>query len=228
METESYQVSFLVPPQNSQCGRRRSIQSRIRERLNLSRGTSSASSPKPSGSIQSPKIGRKLKRPPQMRSTPIGTLIQTEDGRLSQRMIERHRCGRRSIMHSTRQSLPLSLRSTFSRPSIPSRRYLSRAICTECFEQPPGDSAPLIKFCHSFGHMFCPCATIAYGRTSHRLSAFSETSWRCRPRRPAALVTSLPFSSRFACTWGWVNLSDPIGRRPRTPICSHAKTVDGR
>jgi hypothetical protein len=108
-ETEDYRLSFLEAcvsrrSLNSQCGWRCSIQSRIRERPALNRGTSSASSARPSGNIQNPKIGRKPKRPQQVRSTPVGTLIQTEDGRLSQRMIERHRCGSRSMMRSMRQS----------------------------------------------------------------------------------------------------------------------------
>jgi hypothetical protein len=109
METKSHRPSFLEAcvsrrSPNSHCGWRRSIQSRIRERPALIRGTSSASSARPSGNIQNPKMGRKPKRPQQVRSTPVGTLIQTEDGRLSQRMIERHRCGSRSIRRSMRQS----------------------------------------------------------------------------------------------------------------------------
>jgi hypothetical protein len=50
----------------------------------------------------------------------VGTLIQTEDGRLSQRMIERHRCGSRSMMRSMRQS-PMLVSSI----ALPCRRNIA-------------------------------------------------------------------------------------------------------
>src|SRR5262249_22278763 len=61
--------------------------------VDLRGGTSSASNNNPRGSIQSPRIGRKLSTPPQINSAPAGILIQVEDGRSNHWIPERKRGG---------------------------------------------------------------------------------------------------------------------------------------
>ena len=61
--------------------------------MDLRGGTSSASNNNPSGSIHSPRIGRKPSSPPQIKSIPAGILVQAEDGRSNYWKAERKRGG---------------------------------------------------------------------------------------------------------------------------------------
>src|SRR5215831_4773233 len=69
------------------------IQSKMRVRANLSGGTSSASSNRPSGNIQRPKMGRKLSNPPQIRRIAAARRIQADDDCLSHRTAALNRGG---------------------------------------------------------------------------------------------------------------------------------------
>ena len=91
------------PPEN-QCGRRRSIRSRIWSPARRSGGTSSAISSSPSGSIQIPNSGKTLRKPPPTSTGPAKTRTQREEGRRNQRVVVCTRSGRRSISLSTRSS----------------------------------------------------------------------------------------------------------------------------
>ena len=72
--------SFFETDGSSQWGLRRSIQSKTFERNARNAGTSSASSARPSGSIQMPSTGRKDSTPPTMSSAPEGIRTQRLDG----------------------------------------------------------------------------------------------------------------------------------------------------
>jgi hypothetical protein len=98
--THSHYVSFVISAQTlgtSQLGCRRSIQSRMRVRADLSSGTSSASSKRPRGNIQKPKMGRKPSNPPQIRSIAAARRIHADAGRLNHRTAAFSRGGSRPI-----------------------------------------------------------------------------------------------------------------------------------
>ena len=98
--THSHCVSFVISAQTlgtSQLGCRRSIQSRMRVRADLSGGTSSASSKRPRGNIQRPKMGRKPSNPPQIRSIAAARRIHADAGRLNHRTAAFSRGGSRAI-----------------------------------------------------------------------------------------------------------------------------------
>ena len=98
--THSHYVSFVISAQTlgtSQLGCRRSIQSRMRVRADLSSGTSSASSKRPIGNIQKPKMGRKPSNPPQIRSIAAARRIHADAGRLNHRTAAFSRGGSRPI-----------------------------------------------------------------------------------------------------------------------------------
>lgn len=85
-------------------GWRRSIQSRIRERHERSTDKSSASSTRPSGSIQTPRIGRKERMPPRISRTPAGMRNQRQAGRRKKRTVRPSLGGKRLMSLSRRQS----------------------------------------------------------------------------------------------------------------------------
>jgi len=94
----TFHSSFLLRPWGaSQFGCRRSTQSRMRVRADLSGGTSSASSKRPRGNIQRPKMGRKPSNPPQIRSIAVARRIHADAGRLNHRTAAFSRGGRRAI-----------------------------------------------------------------------------------------------------------------------------------
>jgi hypothetical protein len=88
----------------SKLGQRCSIQSNKRSPARRRSGESSANSARPSGSIQSPRIGRTLSNPPTMKNAAAGIRAQRDEGLRSQRIVDRIPPGSRSISCTSRQS----------------------------------------------------------------------------------------------------------------------------
>jgi len=128
----------------NQWGCRRSIQSRTRSRARRKNGTSSDSSMRPSGSIQSPKRGRTLRNPPATKRSPAGIRSHRDPGWRSQRVGVRSRNGRRSIKRSSRRSRRRvaasaeAMRPPRPSPTAPEPEFSRAVICMNSPRKRPG------------------------------------------------------------------------------------------
>ena len=210
----------------NQLGYRRSIQSRTRVLADRSNAMSSASSKRPSGSIQKPRTGKKPRTPPQISAIPAGILIQKQDGCRIQRIHVRRRRGKYSISRSTRRSCSVAsrdrIRSPISPRSKPATPFVSlRLMLRQNGNAPFGETlnvAVAFEGCFDLGCSSCLAlrARHARGKVDHRDHADDDTRQQCDINGPV-LEARMTGSSAKQTAWAPGTFAGP--RRPASAMC---------